>query len=223
MQNAAWKTTWRRCDLPRHGHGRASRGLWEGKGAGRGVRARGKRAGECAGTAGAHVINACGERSIDRPTQLPKKQVASRSACKGRARVEWVTGRAGREAVKGGAPISEHRRNERPRSARSAPASPIGLSALRMRRAKSAARTSSSAGPTCAHTTSSVRTDDGSERGEVGPEHGGSAGPVRAAGVACGGRARPERGFKMHGLLIRRQPLDSQSYLFPYAAHPCGS
>ena len=75
----------------------------------------------------------------------------------------------------------------------------IGLSALRMRRAKSAARTSSSAGPTCAHTTSSVRTDDGSERGEVGLERRGSAGPVRAAGVACGGRALPERGFKMHG------------------------
>ena len=92
--------------------------------------------------------------------------------------------------MKGGAPISEQRRNERSRSARSAPASPIGLSALRMRRTKSAARTSSSAGPTCAHTTSSVRNDDGgSERGEVGPEHGGSAGPVRAAGVACGGLA----------------------------------
>ena len=129
----------------------------------------------------------------------PPPTPAGREGSKGRARVEWATGRAGREAVKGGAPISEKRRDERSRSARSAPAAPIGLSALRMRRTKSAARSSSSAGPTCAQPTSSVRTDDGSERGEVGLEHGGGAGPVRAAGVACGVRARPERAFKMHG------------------------
>ena len=58
----------------------------------------------------------------------------------------------GGKAVKGGALISEQRRDARSRSARSPPAATIGLSALRMRRAKSAARTDNSARTaTCSH------------------------------------------------------------------------
>ena len=128
-----------------------------------------------------------GARRGNAPYPPPPTPAGREKGARGRHELSGPRADSGREAVKGGAPISEQRRDERSRSARSAPAAPIGLSALRMRRTKSAARSSSSAGPTCAQPTSSVRTDDGSERGEVGLEHGGGAGPVRMAG------ARPRR------------------------------